>query len=139
MPNVNPYIAFKGDCRAAVEFYKSALDASVLFTQTYGDSPMAGMGDVANIMHCTIKVGDSTIMMCDDPNPVGVAVSSNISLAIGLNDTARAQQIFDNLAAGGTVIMPLQKTFWAEAFGMVTDKFGIKWMVNCDAPGKIVD
>lgn len=134
MLGVNPYIAFKGDCSAAIEFYKSALNASVLFTQTYGESPMAGMGAPSNIMHCTIRVGDSTIMMCDDPNPAGVAGPGNISLAIGLNDAARAQQIFDNLAGGGTVIMPLQKTFWAEAFGMVTDKFGIKWMVNCDAP-----
>ncbi len=134
MPNVNPYIAFKGDCAAAIEFYKSALDASVVFSQAYGDSPMAHMGAAANIMHCTIKIGDSTIMMCDDPNPEGAAGPSNISLAIGLNDTVRAQQLFDNLAEGGTVIMPLQQTFWAEAFGMVTDQFGIKWMVNCDAP-----
>lgn len=135
MPNVNPYIAFKGNCREAIEFYKSALDASVVFSQTYGDSPMAHMGAASNIMHCTIKVGDSTIMLCDDPNPAGVAASSNISLAIGLNDPARAKVIFDNLAAAGTVTMPLQKTFWAEAFGMVTDQFGIKWMVNCDAAG----
>lgn len=133
MIGVNPYIAFKGDCHAAIEFYKSALDAVVLFTQTYGDSPMAHMGAASNIMHCTIKVGDSTIMMCDDPNPEGVAASSNISLAIGLNDPARAKVIFDKLATAGSVTMPLQKTFWAEAFGMVTDQFGIKWMVNCDA------
>lgn len=134
MPNVNPYIAFKGNCAEAIEFYKAALDASVVFSQTYGDSPMAGIGAASNIMHCTIKIGDSTIMMCDDPNPEGVAAPGNISLAIGLNDTARAKQMFDNLSDGGVVVLPLQKTFWAEAFGMVTDKFGIKWMVNCDAP-----
>lgn len=134
MPNVNPYIAFKGNCGEAIEFYKAALDASVVFSQTYGDSPMAHMGAASNIMHCTIKIGDSTIMMCDDPNPDVVAASSNISLAIGLNDTALAKRMFENLADGGVVGMPLQKTFWAEAFGMVTDKFGIKWMVNCDAP-----
>ena len=73
-------------------------------------------------------------MMCDDPRPDTAAGNGNISLAIGLNDPERARQIFDNLAAGGTVSMPLAKTFWAEAFGMVTDKFGIKWMVNCEAP-----
>jgi len=134
MLGVNPYIAFKGNCRAAIEFYKSALDAKVIFTQTVGESPMADMGPAENIMHCTIKVGDSTIMMCDDPSPDGAAEGGNISLAIGLNDPEQAKKLFNNLAKDGTVIMPLEKTFWAEAFGMLNDKFGVKWMINCDAP-----
>jgi PhnB protein len=134
MPGVSPYIAFKGNCRQAIEFYKNALDAEVLFVQTVGESPMSNMGPAENIMHCTIKIGDSTIMACDDPNPVPVSGVGNISLAIGLNDPERAKQIFGNLAQDGSVIMPLEKTFWAEAFGMVTDKFGVRWMVNCDSP-----
>jgi len=133
MLGVNPYIAFKGNCREAIEFYKGALDAVVLFTQTVGESPMSNMGPAGNIMHCTIKVGDSTIMMCDDPRPGAVTDGGNISLAVGLNDPAQARQLFDNLAMGGTVLMPLEKTYWAEAFGMVTDRFGIRWMVNCEA------
>jgi PhnB protein len=95
---------------------------------------MSGMGPADNIMHATIKVGESTIMMCDDPRPDAGAAGGNISLAIGLHDPARAKQLFDNLAKGGTIVMPLEKTYWAEAFGMVTDQFGVKWMVNCDAP-----
>ncbi|HEX4770652.1 MAG TPA: VOC family protein [Bryobacteraceae bacterium] len=134
MLGVNPYIAFKGNCREAIEFYKSALDAEVVFIQKVGESPMSDMGPAENIMHCTIKVGASTIMMCDDPRPEAAASGGNISLAIGLNDPERAKQMFDGLAHGGSVVMPLEKTYWAEAFGMVTDKFGIKWMVNCDAP-----
>ena len=134
MLGVNPYIAFKGNCREAIEFYKSALDAEVLFTQTVGESPMSGMGPAENIGHCTMKVGDSTIMMCDDPSPNPAQGGGNISLAIGLNDPERAKQIFGKLARDGSVIMPLEKTYWAEAFGMVTDKFGVRWMVNCDAP-----
>ena len=134
MLGVNPYIAYRGNCREAIEFYKNALDAQVLFTQTVGESPMSDMGPAENIMHCTIKVGGSTIMMCDDPRPDAASGDGNISLAIGLNDPARAKQLFDNLAKNGTVVMPLEKTYWAEAFGMVTDKFGIKWMINCDAP-----
>jgi PhnB protein len=134
MIGVNPYIAFKGNCSDAIEFYKTALAADVLFSQTVGESPMSNMGPATNIMHCTLKVGNSTVMMCDDPNPNAPSGTSNISLAIGMNDPARAEELFGNLAAGGSVIMPLEKTFWAEAFGMVTDKFGIKWMVNCDAP-----
>jgi PhnB protein len=131
---VSPYISFKGNCRQAIEFYKGALDAQVLFSQTVGESPMRDMGPPENIMHCSMKIGDSTIMLSDDPNPGSAAAGGNISLAIGLNDPQRARQLFENLAQGGSVIMPLQKTFWAEAFGMVADKFGVKWMVNCDAP-----
>ena len=134
MLGVSPYIAFKGNCRQAIEFYKTALGAEVLFTQTVGESPMSNMGPATNIMHCTIKVGDSTIMMCDDPLPHPAAGDGNISLAIGLDDPERARQLFGNLADGGSVIMPLEKTYWAEAFGMVRDKFGVKWMTNCDAP-----
>ena len=134
MLGVNPYIAFKGNCRQAIEFYRTALGAEVLFTQTVGESPMSNMGPATNIMHCTIKVGDSTIMMSDDPRPEVAVGDGNISLAIGLNDPERARQLFGNLAEGGSVIMPLEKTYWAEAFGMVTDKFGVKWMANCDAP-----
>ena len=134
MLGISPYVAFKGNCREAIEFYKRALDAEVLFTHTVGESPMPDMGPADNIMHCTIKIGDSTIMMCDDPRIDEEFGGGKITLAIGLNDPDRAKQLFQNLAKDGSVVMPLEKTYWAEAFGMVTDKFGIKWMVNCDAP-----
>ena len=134
MLGVSPYIAFRGNCREAIEFYKSSLEAEVIFSHTYGDSPMSDMGPADNIMHCTIKVGNSQIMMCDDLRPNIDTASGNISLAIGLNDPGKAKQLFENLAKGGTVVMPLNKTFWAEAFGMLSDKFGVRWMVNCDAP-----
>ena len=132
--SVEPYLFFEGRCEEAIEFYKGALGAEVLFSQTVGESPMSGMGPAENIMHCTMKIGDSTVMMCDDPNPGATGAGGNISLALALNDVDRAKQIFGNLSKEGTVIMPLDKTFWAEAFGMVSDKFGVKWMVNCDAP-----
>src|SRR5436305_358272 len=131
MLGVSPYIAFKGNCCEAIELYKTALDAEVQFIQTVGESPMSEMGAAGNIMHCTLKVGDSTIMLCDDPNPTAVADGGKISLTIGLNDPARARQIFSALAKDGSVIMPIEKTYWAEAFGMVADKFGVKWMINC--------
>lgn len=134
MIGVNPYIAFKGNCKDAINFYKDALGAEVLYTQTYGNSPMSEPGNEDKILHSTIKVGDSHIMLCDDVRPEAAAAGGNISLAVGLNDTARAKTIFNNLADGGNVTMPLDKTFWAEAFGMLTDKFGINWMVNCDKP-----
>jgi PhnB protein len=134
MTTVNPYIAYQGNCRDAIEFYKAALGAEVQFMQTYGDSPMSSMGPAEQIMHCSIQLGDSTVLMCDDPRLEASSENSRISLAIGVQDAARAKEYFDGLASGGSIIMPLQKTYWAEAFGMLTDKFGIKWMVNCEAP-----
>jgi PhnB protein len=130
---VNPYITFNGNCREAIEFYKNALEATVLFSQTFGESPMSSMGPADKIVHCSMQIGDSTVMMSDDPRPDAPSGGGNISLAIGLNDPERAKLFFGNLAEGGLIIMPLQKTYWAEAFGMVTDRFGIKWMVNCEA------
>src|SRR5581483_5383271 len=131
---VSPYIAFKGNCREAIEFYRNALRAEVLFTQTFGESPMASMGPADNIMHSTIKVGETTIMMCDDPRPESDLSGGNISLAIGLTDPEQAKVLFNNLAQGGSIVMPLTETYWAAAFGMLADQFGVKWMINCEAP-----
>ncbi len=135
MLGVKPYITFKGNCAEAIDFYKQALGADELFRQTFGESPMKEMGPADAIMHATIQVGDSHIMMCDDPRGDAAEAPSNISLAVGLDDAEQARKIFNNLAEGGTVTMPIDKTFWAEAFGMLTDKFGINWMVNCEKAG----
>jgi|SRR5688572_17605625 PhnB protein len=135
MLGVKPYIAFTGNCEEAINFYKDKLGAEVLFMQRYGESPMAGKGPDEKIMHTSIKIGDSVIMACDNvfeesPTTVG----NNISLAIGGNDVTAAEGMFEKLSEGGTVTMPMQETFWAERFGMLTDKFGINWMFNIDKP-----
>ena len=139
MLGVKPYIAFKGNCEEAINFYKDKLGAEVLFSQTYGDSPMSEHVTAENkgkIMHTSIKIGDSVVMACDnvfEENPTNVG--NNISLAIGGNDPAEADKMFEQLAEGGKVTMPMQETFWAERFGMLTDKFGINWMFNCEKTG----
>lgn len=133
MYEVGPYLTFPGNCREAIEFYRSALEAEVLFVQLMGDSPMPEMGPAENVMHCTLQVGDSRIMMSDDPSGQVSRGAGMVSLAIGLNDVEHARSVFERLADGGAVMMPLGKTYWAEAFGMVTDRFGIRWMVNCEA------
>ena len=136
MLGIKPYISFKGNCEEAINFYKEKLGAEVLFTQRYGDSPMAGKGPDDKIMHCSIKIGDSVIMACDnvfeDTNPT--TVGNNITLAIGTKDVVEADRAFEQLSDGATIVMPMQETFWAERFGMLTDKFGINWMFNCDKP-----
>lgn len=133
MLGVNPYIAFKGNCQEAIDFYTGALDAQLLFSQKWGETPHSAPGMEDKIMHATLKVGDSQIMMCDTPDSE-VAAGGNISLAIGLNDVAKARVLFDKMSDGGNVTMPLDKTFWAEAFGMLTDRFGNNWMFNCENP-----
>jgi PhnB protein len=132
MIGVNPYIMFKGNCQEAIEFYKGALGAELIYSQTWGESPMSEPGMEDKIMHASLKIGESTIMMADGAES-DVPADSNISLAIGMNEVEKAKEAFNNLADGGSVTMPLDKTFWAEAFGMLTDKFGVKWMVNCDS------
>jgi PhnB protein len=137
MDGIKPYISFKGNCREAIDFYKEKLGAEVLFSQTYGESPMAGKGPDDMIMHCTMKIGDSHLMVCDnvfeEKNPT--IVGNNISLAVGTNDTGEAERMFESMSDGATIVMPIQETFWAERFGMLTDKFGINWMFNCDKKG----
>lgn len=135
MLGIKPYIAFKGNCEEAINFYKDRLGAEVIFMQRYGDSPMAGKGPDDKIMHCSLQIGDSVIMACDsvfEENPT--IVGNNISLAVGSNDIAQAEASFEKLSEGATIVMPMQETFWAERFGMLTDKFGINWMFNCDKP-----
>jgi len=135
MLGIKPYIAFKGNCAEAIDFYKDKLGGEVLFTQTYGESPMKGKGPDDAIMHTSIKIGDSVIMACDnvfEENPT--IVGNNISLAIGGKDVAQAEKAFEAMSEGATVIMPMQETFWAQRFGMLTDKFGINWMFNVDKP-----
>lgn len=135
MDGITPYAAFPGNCREALEFYKSAIGAEILFVQTVGDSPMKEVGPADKIMHATIQFGGTNLMMSDDMRPdAEPSKAGNISLALGINDKPRAERYFAALSEGGSVIMPLEKTYWAEAFGMLVDKFGIRWMINCEAP-----
>ena len=136
MLGVKPYIAFKGNCEEAINFYKDKLGAEVVFIQRYGDSPMAGKGPDNMIMHCSIKIGNTTIMACDnvfqETNPT--IIGNNITLSIGTRDVDQAEKAFDQMSDGATIVMPMKETFWAERFGMLTDKFGINWMFNVDKP-----
>jgi len=136
MIGVKPYLTFNGNCKEAINFYKDTLGGEILFSQTFGESPMKGHGGDDLIMHTSIKIGDSVIMASDSGSPEhAVNVGNNISLAVGSDDVAAADKMFNKLAEGGKVTMPMQETFWAERFGMLTDKFGINWMFNCEKAG----
>jgi PhnB protein len=131
---INVYLHFPGNCEQAFKFYETVFGGEITFMMKHEEAPTQmelpeGWRD--KVMHATLKIGESTVMGADSPpglyqQPAGFTVS------IGLNDPAAAQQIFAKLAEGGSVRMPLQKTFWAQLFGMLTDRFGIPWMVNCE-------
>ena len=106
MLGVKPYIAYEGNCQEAIDFYKGALGAELLFSQTWGETPHAQPGMEDKIMHATIKIGDSTVMMCDTP-PSEAASGSNISLALGLDNVETTKEMFGKLAEGGNVTMPM--------------------------------
>jgi PhnB protein len=130
---ISPYLFFNGNCEEALEFYHSAFGGDVEINR-YGGSPMANQvpNDWQNkIMHATFTSGDATFMASDVSPAHKVAQGSSIAMSIGTNDEASVDRIFAKLSEGGTVEMPLEKTFWGAKFGMLKDKFGVEWMVNC--------
>ncbi|KAM3110420.1 VOC family protein [Phormidesmis sp. 146-33] len=134
MMQLNPYLSFDGQCATAFQFYEQCLGGSIEAMMTYGESPMSEQTPAAwhdKIMHTQLKVGDMTLMGADSP-PDMYAVPTGFSVMLGINDPEEAERVFKALAENGTIQMPIQKTFWAEKFGMLTDQFGTPWMVNCD-------
>ena len=135
---VQPYLYFHGRCDEALAFYEQALGAQVTFKMRNKEAPteFAAEGEAGErIMHASFKVGQTTLMATDGmPNDNTPPVYSGFSISISLDSVAKGEKIFDALAQGGEVRMPWQSTFWAKGFGMVTDKFGVHWMVNITAP-----
>jgi len=130
---LNPYLNFAGNAEEAVNFYKNALGGEVVMISRYGDSPMPSDEDwKQKIMHARIVFGDNNIIMISDTMKGNeISTNGNIQLSIGLDDEAKTHEVFNKLAEGGTVTMPLAKQFWGDVFGMLKDKFGTSWMLNC--------
>ncbi|MDB5042574.1 MAG: glyoxalase/Bleomycin resistance/Dioxygenase superfamily protein [Candidatus Eremiobacteraeota bacterium] len=128
-----PYIFFYGRCAEALEFYKSVFGGSYEMMRV-GETPVASQmpPDAANsVMHASFTADGIAFMASDgrDVKPVDPD-AGNISVALALDDAARGERIFNALAAGGTVGMPIDAAFWGGRFGMVVDKFGTEWMVT---------
>src|SRR5690606_41360622 len=111
--------------------FMGCLGGGTRYMGRYGGSPTAGQAPDDKIMHATLKIGDTHIMAADNMSPDPFAVGGNIALSVGTDHAADAERMFNALAEGGRVTMPIAETFWAVRFGMLTDKFGIDWMVNC--------
>jgi PhnB protein len=132
---LEPYLFFKGNCREAMEFYKSVFGGE-LEVQTMGDVPpgtpkMEGTTDDM-IMHASLKGGDVNLMASD--SQMASDKTAKVELSLGGTDQAKMHKIFDALAAGGEVKMALEKQFWGDIFGNLTDKYGIDWMMNIGVP-----
>ena len=134
MDGIKPYLNFNGNCEEAINLYRDALGGEIVFMQRYGESPMECEGSENLVMHTMLKIGESVVMASDCPPGMPVAAGSNVSLAMGTDTVERAEEMFAKLSDGGNITMPMQETFWAERFGMLTDKFGINWMFNVDKP-----
>ncbi|UBF30611.1 VOC family protein (plasmid) [Kovacikia minuta CCNUW1] len=134
---LNPYLFFNGQCAEAFKFYEQCLGGKITAIMTYAESPETSMTDQMSpewrnkIMHASMKLGDQELMGSDSP-PQYYEAAKGFSVSLSLNDVGEAERIFHTLAENGKVQMPLEKTFWAERFGMVVDQFGTPWMINCD-------
>jgi len=143
MPNtslVQPYIFFEGCCEEALSFYKSAVGAEVMMKMHYKDNPEPAKpgcgpqnipGD--KVMHVSFRIGDS-VLMGSDGMCSGKPEFKGFALSLSAPNEAEAQRLFKALSEGGHVQMPLGKTFFSPAFGMLADKFGIFWMVIVPTP-----
>jgi PhnB protein len=128
-----PYLAFNGDCAEAFDFYRAALGGEFVMRMTYGESPMHEQMPTethGRIMHVHLQADGASLMGGDAPpgDPVGEGGTS-VSIQIGTPE--EAERIFNALIPGGRVEMPLQESFWSQRFGMLVDRYGKRWMVNC--------
>lgn len=139
---LTPYVFLSGRCEEAIDFYHKAIGADVVFKMRYNESPdpippgMLQEGFESKIMHATVRIKGCTLMMsdgCDDRSKM-----HGFRLALSLSEESDAHATFDALAQGGTIEMPMSKTFWSPCFGMVTDRFGVEWMVTVPGPDQPV-
>jgi PhnB protein len=131
---LQPYLFFDGRCEEAIAFYKAAIGAEPGMLMRFGEAPdppppgTMPPGSESKIMHGELKVGDS-LLMVSDGHCAGAARFEGFGLSLQARDEAHAAQLFAALGDGGEVRMPLGKTFFSPAFGMVVDRFGVLWLV----------
>ena len=140
MIKLNPYLNFMGRTEEAFVFYKSVFGGDFSMIQRFKDvddfpgKEKMDSSELEKIMHVSLKIGDNVLMGTDavDSQEPKLVFGNNISLSLSVDSKEEAEQYFFALKDGGSVAMPLADTFWGAYFGMVDDKFGIKWMISCD-------
>ena len=131
---LNPYLFFNGQCEAAFKFYAELLGGKIIAMMTHAGTPAENQVPPEwreKIIHARMAVGGQLLMGSDAP-PGHFQQPQGFSVSLLVDEPEDAERIFHTLAENGTVKMPLQKTFWAIRFGMLVDRFGIPWMVNCE-------
>lgn len=131
---ITPYIIFKGNCEEALKFYGKALGGETGHISRYADAPDNQMGmEPDKVMHTQFNKDGNTLFMASD-GPVDADNSGIVSLSLNFTDSGSIQAAFAAMSDGGTVSMPLQDTFWGATFGMLQDRYGVRWMFNYDKP-----
>lgn len=133
MPKLHAYLSFDGNCAEAMKFYAKLLDAKLEALITYeeaGSEMPAPPGHGHKIMHAYLVHPDFELMAGDTPPGVAYGGVTGVMMTLTYPTAAEGRRVFEALADGGTVTMPLGETFWADVFGMVTDRFGVPWGVN---------
>jgi PhnB protein len=128
---LTPYLMFNGTCEEALNFYSTTIGGEIKHLSRYEGSHAESMGaDKQKVMHATFEGNGIAFMASDGSQPV--SNSGNIHLCVDFKDAVAMENVFNALGDGATITMPLQDTFWGAKFGMLTDKFGINWMLNHD-------
>ncbi|WP_409299983.1 VOC family protein [Peribacillus sp. SCS-155] len=134
---LTPYLVLDGNAKEAIQFYEKALDAQVLFMQTFGEMPenpeFPLSADVkGRVAHALLKVVGSELMFSDTFPGSPYQTGNHVTLSISTDDADKARQIFEALQQGGKVNMPLQKTFFSPAYGNLTDKYGVTFQIHTE-------
>ncbi|MBW5799936.1 VOC family protein [Halomonas elongata] len=135
--HMNAYLMFDGDCETAMTFYAECFGGRIEAMERYGNGPQCDGEmslDPEKIMHVRL-VADGWMLMGSDCPPAYMKTPQGFSVAVHVEDIEEAERLFSVLSAGGQVEMPLQQTHWAIRFGMLVDRFGTPWMINCEAAG----
>ena len=138
MATVNIYLTFNGNCEEAFKFYQSVFGGEIPYMGRFKDMPPGedsklNPGEENRIMHVSLPISKETMLMGSDTGgewASGYSQGNNFAISITADSKEEADKLFKGLSSGGKVTMPLSKTFWADYFGMLTDKFGISWMVS---------
>lgn len=136
MKTLVPYLFFRGNCEEAMNYYKECLDGEITALQRFGDTEMPVDDEhKQKIMHGELKADGIHMMFSDGAPHKDITEGDNVQLNINIDSEEEQDRLFGLLSEGGEVIMPLEKTFWGARYGMLKDKFGIRWMLNCELGG----
>lgn len=132
---LNPYLSFRDNARQAMEFYKSVFGGTLVMNTFEEFHASEDPGEANKIMHSMLEAENGIVFMgADTPNRMAYLPGKNISMSLSGDNHAELKTYFEKLSAGGTVNQQLEQAPWGDSFGMITDKFGIDWMVNITGP-----